>query len=78
MVGTGFNERMLTDLKMKLEALPPLSQSIEGIPRDPQATWVEPSVGLEVKYSSLTKAGNYRAPVFVRLRTDLEPVTLTA
>src|SRR6185503_1887317 len=36
-------------------------------------TWVEPKLVAEVKFQSWTEDGHLRAPVFLRLRDDLDP-----
>src|SRR5262249_34394682 len=40
-------------------------------------TWVEPRVVAEVKYQGWTDDGHLRAPVFLRLRDDIDPKDVT-
>ncbi len=72
-VGSGFDDRTLADLtrrvsKMKTDVCP-FAQVPEqnGVP-----TWVAPSLVAEVSYHSFTDDGRLRAPVFLRMRDDLE------
>lgn len=70
-VGTGFNEKSLTDLSAKLERL--------GVTKNPFTTpvgqktgvhWVKPSLVAEVTFSEWTGGSHLRHPVFHALRTD--------
>jgi bifunctional non-homologous end joining protein LigD len=73
-VGSGFDERML---KAVLKRLEPLERKSNPFDRKPElnapTTWVEPKTVVEVKYQGWTGDGSLRAPVFVRLRDDLDP-----
>ena len=73
-VGSGFDERTLRAVKARLE---PLKKSTCPFAEKPElnapATWVEPEVVAEVSFQSWTEDGSLRAPVFVRLRDDIEP-----
>jgi bifunctional non-homologous end joining protein LigD len=40
------------------------------------ATWIEPELVAEVKFADWTEAGLLRAPVFLRLRDDVDPKTV--
>ena len=77
-VGTGFDAKMVAELR---ELLTPLSvaecplKKEKGLPKD--AIWVEPKLGCEVRFSNRTSDGRLRAPVFVRVRDDVEPATRT-
>jgi bifunctional non-homologous end joining protein LigD len=74
-VGTGFTDRMLSDV---LELLKPLVRDTPPI-ADPElakvkgATWVEPQVVCEVEFLQMTKVGKLRAPSFKGLRPDKGP-----
>jgi DNA ligase D len=73
-VGTGFDEKMMETIYRQIEPLitkePPFAGKPD-IPRD--VTWVRPEVVCEVKFSEWTRDGRLRAPVFLGLRTDVEP-----
>jgi bifunctional non-homologous end joining protein LigD len=76
-VGSGFDDRTLADLtrrlaKMKTDACP-----FAQIPEENGApTWVEPSLVAEVTYHSFTNDGRLRAPVFLRMRDDLDAASI--
>jgi bifunctional non-homologous end joining protein LigD len=73
-VGSGFDERTLAQVKAKLEPLARKSCPFAAEPDLPNpTTWVEPERVAEVKYQSWTEDGHLRAPVFVRLRDDVDP-----
>jgi bifunctional non-homologous end joining protein LigD len=72
-VGTGFNQRSLTILKRRLEAMqrkdPPVSpESARAAGRD--VTWVEPELVAEVVFAEWTGDGVLRHPSFQGLRED--------
>ncbi|HEX8009782.1 MAG TPA: non-homologous end-joining DNA ligase [Casimicrobiaceae bacterium] len=76
-VGSGFDERTLKEVKAKLEPLqrktcPFIEQPVLNGP----TTWVEPRLVAEVSYQSWTEDGALRAPVFLRLRDDVDPKTV--
>jgi bifunctional non-homologous end joining protein LigD len=74
-VGTGFTDRMLTDLMAKLEELatdrPPIEDS--ELRKVKGARWVRPELVAEVEYLQMTAAGKLRAPSFKGLRPDKLP-----
>src|SRR5216684_1856289 len=73
-VGSGFDERTLSEVKARLE---PLKRSTCPFAEKPEVnaptTWVEPEVVAEVSFQSWTEDGSLRAPVFLRLRDDIDP-----
>ena len=73
-VGSGFDEHTLAQAQARLA---PLRRKRCPFAEKPQvnapATWVDPSVVAEVKFQSWTEDGRLRAPVFLRLRDDVEP-----
>jgi bifunctional non-homologous end joining protein LigD len=72
-VGTGFDDRTLADVKARLEKLRIKSNPFAEEPeRKAPTTWVEPKLVAEVSFHSWTEDGHLRAPVFVRLRDDLD------
>jgi bifunctional non-homologous end joining protein LigD len=74
-VGTGFTERTLDDLQARLDGLrrstspftTPLPPEVAG------ATWVEPTLVGEVRFTEWTRVGRLRAPVWRGLRPDRSP-----
>ncbi|MEQ1947987.1 MAG: DNA ligase D [Bryobacteraceae bacterium] len=73
-VGTGFDSKGIAELRKILQPLAvaecPLKKE-KGLPKE--VTWVEPRIGCEIRFSNRTSDGRLRAPVFVRLRDDVEP-----
>jgi bifunctional non-homologous end joining protein LigD len=74
-VGTGFTDRMLSDLLGKLRGLetdkPPISDP--GLRKVKGARWIRPELVGEVEYLQMTAAGKLRAPSFKGLRPDKVP-----
>jgi bifunctional non-homologous end joining protein LigD len=73
-VGSGFDERTLAQLQPRLEALKRSTMPFAEKPElhGPTA-WVEPKLVVEVNYHSWTEDNHLRAPVFVRVREDIDP-----
>jgi len=72
-VGSGFDDRSLAAVKARLEPLRTKACPFaEKPPLNAPATWVEPKVVAEVSFQDWTEDGSLRAPVFVRLREDLD------
>jgi bifunctional non-homologous end joining protein LigD len=73
-VGSGFDETSLPQLQARLE---PLRRKTNPFAEKPElnapTSWVEPEVVAEVKFQSWTDDGHLRAPVFLRLRDDVDP-----
>ena len=73
-VGGGFDNRMLGELKPKLEGLVTKTQLImEPIDAPSPITWIRPRIVCEVLYSGITADGKLRFPRFSRLRSDKKP-----
>ena len=72
-VGSGFTEKTLGQIKRSLE---PLRRKTNPFSERPEVnaptTWVEPKVVAEVKFQGWTADDRLRAPVFLRLREDIE------
>ena len=73
-VGTGFDQKMMANLHRRLEPL--------IVPKSPfgvahkmlrDVTWVRPELVSMVKFSNWTEDSRLRAPVFLGLRTDVDP-----
>ena len=74
-VGTGFTGKLLEDLAKKLEPLTTKSCPFSEMPKTKEkAYWVRPELVARVKFSSWTHDGHLRAPVFLGLRPDLDPL----
>jgi bifunctional non-homologous end joining protein LigD len=70
--GTGFDEKLIKEISAYLKNSRPAKRPIEEKPvDDAQTVWIEPRAICEVQYSSITKDGRLREPVFLRLRPDL-------
>ncbi len=70
-VGSGFNDRLLAELKERLDKMATKrSPFANEVPIKSGVTWVRPELVVEVKYAQRTREGNLRAPVFLRLRED--------
>ena len=70
-VGTGFDDRTLTQISKKLKPLEttrnPFGARIDVLRK---VTWVEPKLLCEVRFTEWTQDGRLRAPVFLGLRDD--------
>lgn len=73
-VGSGFDERALRKVKARLT---PLQRSTCPFADTPElnapTTWVEPKLVAEVSFQSWTDDDHLRAPIFLRLRDDVDP-----
>ncbi len=74
-VGSGFDDETLREMKETLSELrvdsPPFAADPELVNVDNR--WVRPELVARVKFAEWTKDGRLRAPVFVGLRSDLNP-----
>ena len=76
-VGSGFDDGNLPTMKARLEPLHVVKCPFAQKPELHSPTiWVEPQVVAEVKFQSWTDDGSLRAPVFLRLRDDIDPATI--
>jgi len=77
-VGSGFDER---SLERVMALLAPLERKTCPFAEEPElpnpTTWVEPRLVAEVKYQNWTEDGHLRAPVFLRLRDDVDAQDVT-
>ncbi len=73
-VGSGFDASSASLVKEKLA---PLKRSACPFAEKPElhspTTWVEPELVAEVRFQNWTDDGYLRAPVFLRLRDDIDP-----
>ena len=71
-VGSGFNDRMLSDLRQRLEARARKTTPFTDVPAPLRrgARWVEPDLVAQVEFTQWTDEGRLRQPVFLGLRED--------
>ena len=71
-LGTGFNTKLLLELRARLDALeipqPPFTRAV-GLPRL-RAHWVRPTIVVQAGFIEWTKFGKLRHPRFLRIRSD--------
>jgi bifunctional non-homologous end joining protein LigD len=73
-VGSGFDDQTLAQTQARLDALRSKLCPFSTAPElNGPAVWLEPKAVAEVKYQSWTDEGRLRAPVFLRLRDDVDP-----
>jgi bifunctional non-homologous end joining protein LigD len=73
-VGSGFDERLLNELRARFDALKTARHPFtEKPPLERPTTWLKPELVAEIKFAEWTADGHLRAPVFLRLREDAEP-----
>jgi bifunctional non-homologous end joining protein LigD len=76
-VGSGFDAATLTGLQRRFEPLKTARRPFaEQPPLNGAATWLEPKLVAETQFAGWTEAGLLRAPVFLRLRDDVDPGAL--
>jgi len=70
-VGTGFNARLIKELKERMEPLETAKAPVE-VPRPDRkgAHWIKPKLVAEINFSEFTDDGILRHPSFVALRED--------
>jgi bifunctional non-homologous end joining protein LigD len=72
-VGSGFDERSLPQVRARLEPLERKTCPFADKPEmNAPTTWVEPKTVVEVKFQGWTDEHSLRAPVFLRLRDDID------
>ena len=71
-IGTGFDNKLLTELRQRLDALeipdPPFTQG-KGLPRL-RAHWVKPEIVVQVAFTEWTVHNKLRHPRLIGVRTD--------
>ena len=73
-VGSGFDERTLAQVKARCEKLASGTRPfIEEPDLHSPTTWITPELVAEVEFQQWTPDGMLRAPVFLRLRDDVDP-----
>ena len=77
-VGSGFDDRTLRDLLALLKEHQAPASPFAVAPKVNQpATWCFPDLVCEVRYGELTRDGTLRHPVYLGLRTDIDPQECT-
>ena len=78
-VGTGFNEKSLTDLQKRLAPAERKTSPFVDVPKEVtrDAHWVTPRIVGEVAFSDWTRGGHLRHPVWRGLRADKDPREVT-
>jgi len=72
-VGSGFDGKNLAQVKARLDALQTDKCPFSKKPDLHSPTiWVEPKLVVEVNFQSWTEDGSLRAPIFLRLRDDVD------
>ncbi len=73
-VGSGFDDKTLAQVKARLDKSQRKTHPFAEKPDLHSPTvWVEPRTVAEVRYQSWTEDGSLRAPIFLRLRDDVDP-----
>jgi bifunctional non-homologous end joining protein LigD len=73
-VGSGFDDKVLARTLKLLEPLRRKSNPFAETPElNAPTSWVEPKLVAELKFQGWTDDHHLRAPVFLRLRDDIEP-----
>jgi len=76
--GSGFDEVIVADLLARFKALTRKDSPYVGKPPLHRPTsWVEPKLVVEVTFARWTPDGYLREPVFMRIRDDLRPRSIT-
>jgi bifunctional non-homologous end joining protein LigD len=76
--GGGFSRATLTDMYRRLRAIERKTCPFVKQPRtNEQAHWVRPCVVVEVKFNEWTADGKLRQPIFVGIRDDKDPASVT-
>ena len=73
-VGTGFGSQQSRELARRLAADGVPEPRAEGAPRMRNATWVEPKLVAQVRFTEWTADGKLRHPAFEGLRPDKRPL----
>lgn len=72
-VGTGFNTKLLADLRAQLERLEVEPSPFADAPRFKGVHWVKPKLVAQIGFMEWTRDGRLRHPRFLGLRRDKKP-----
>jgi bifunctional non-homologous end joining protein LigD len=76
-VGSGLNDAIVAQLRKRFAPLARKSPAfVEKPPLHRPTTWLDPELVIEVTFTDWTPDGLLRAPVFVRVRDDIESRTI--
>ena len=76
-VGSGLDEKALPAIQARLDALRRETCPFDAKPAlNGPAVWTDPRLVAEVQFQSWTADGRLRAPVFLRLRDDIDPAEI--
>jgi bifunctional non-homologous end joining protein LigD len=76
-VGSGFDDRSLADVLARLQPLRTRTRPFDEKPElNGPVTWVKPELVAELDYQQWTADGHLRAPIFLRLRDDVDPLSV--
>lgn len=70
-VGSGFNDKELSSVWKRLQALETAASPFQETV--PDVTFVRPELVVQVKFTDWTRDGRLRAPVFIGVRPDIDP-----
>lgn len=73
-VGTGFSAKQRADLMKDLKRDTVRKPMVTSAPRMKNATWVEPRLVAQVRFTEWTSEGKLRHPSFLGLRPDKKPM----
>lgn len=70
--GTGFSDKTLVEMHDAMKPFITPKSVFKEIPKtNEKATWLQPNLIAEIKFTEMTNDGLFRHPVFLRLRDDL-------
>jgi bifunctional non-homologous end joining protein LigD len=73
-VGSGFTQQSLKSVFEKIKPLITKKAVLGDVPKDVgEVTWIKPELVCVVKFTSWTNDDRLRAPVFMGMRTEVEP-----
>ncbi len=76
-VGSGFDERTLAQVRARLAPLHTRTCPFAERPEvNGPVTWVKPELVVEVEFQRWTEDGSLRAPIFMRVREDVDAKTV--
>lgn len=73
-VGTGYSDRVLRELRERLDELARPASPFAGPVRERAVHWAEPALVAQVAFTEWTRDGMLRHPRFLGLRDDKDPV----
>jgi len=77
-VGTGFDQKTMEQIHRRMQPLVTEKSPFAERPKIPgEVTWVRPELVAMVKFANWTPDQRLRAPVFLGLRTDVDPRDVT-